>query len=403
VGRTSQGEKFGGLLDPYKFSTIAEKYASASFRPTGFDYLRVTLAVAIAFWHAFLYVHGATWSNAVLETQWRLPIQFLVPSFFALSGFLIAGSLERSTIPVFVGLRILRIVPALAVDTLITIFLIGPFFTVLPLREYFFNKVTWKYLMNIIGHIHYRLPGVFLYNPLPEIINAQLWTIPWELACYVSIVILAIVGLTRSRTWFLVFAIIIPISVLAILTTISPERFGRGEAGFGPHSIELVLCFLTGFAIYKYRDTLPHSAAMAVLAVAGYGILMNTEYAAVFTSLLVAYITIWVGVINYPKTFVIRVGDYSYGIYLYHSTVQQALISLGLLTWYSVFGVGLVLVTGVAAMSWNLVEKPALSLRRFLKGKSNPQQTQSAAVAPDLKVRTSALPRKPSPRASSSA
>jgi peptidoglycan/LPS O-acetylase OafA/YrhL len=385
VGRA----RFGGLRDRYKFSTIAEKYASASFRPTGFDYLRITLAVSIAFWHAFLYIHGATWSNAVFETQWRLPIRFLVPSFFSLSGFLIAGSLERSTIPVFVGLRILRVVPALAVDTLITVFIIGPLFTVIPLREYFFSKVTWKYLMNIIGHIHYRLPGVFLHNPLPEIINAQLWTIPWEFACYASIVLLAIVGITRSRTWFLIFVIILPISALAILTTISPERFGTGESGFGPYSIELVFSFLGGIAVYKYRDILPHSAVIAILTVTGYAILMNTQYAAVFTGLLVAYITIWVGVINYPKTFVIRGGDYSYGIYLYHSTVQQALISLGLLTWYSVFVGGLVLVTGIAAMSWRLVEKPALSLRGYLTRGSRPRQARSVAVPPESSLRKS--------------
>src|SRR5271163_3388460 len=97
-------------------STISEKYASASFRPTGFDYLRIVLAVSIALWHAFIGTHGEIWTNSILETQWKLPIRFLVPSFFSLSGFLIAGSLERSTIRVFIGLRILRIVPALAVD-----------------------------------------------------------------------------------------------------------------------------------------------------------------------------------------------------------------------------------------------------------------------------------------------
>jgi peptidoglycan/LPS O-acetylase OafA/YrhL len=80
------------------------------------------------------------------------------------------------------------------------------------------------------------------------------------------------------------------------------------------------------------------------------------------------------GVTNYRKTFIIGGGDYSYGIYLYHTTLQQAIVSLGILTWYAVFMVSLPLVTVVAAMSWRLVEKPALSLRAYLTRRSSPRQ-----------------------------
>ena len=150
--------------------TIGEKYAAAEFRPTGFDYLRIILAVSILLWHAILVCHAVSSARGVVETQWKVPLLFLVPSFFSLSGFLIAGSLERSTIPAFIGLRILRIVPALAVDTLLTLLIVGPLFTTLPLREYFSNKVTWKYLTNILGHIN-CLP-VFHNNPISQIIRS---------------------------------------------------------------------------------------------------------------------------------------------------------------------------------------------------------------------------------------
>jgi peptidoglycan/LPS O-acetylase OafA/YrhL len=313
----------------HRGSVIGEKYASAGFRPTGFDYLRIILAVSLVLWHAIIVVHNESWSHGVFQTQWKLPLLFLVPSFFALSGFLIAGSLERSTIPVFIGLRILRIVPALTVDTLLTMFIVGPLFTILTLREYFLNKTTWKYLWNIVGHIHYRLPGVFYHNPIPEIINGQLWTIPWEFICYATIVVLALVGIARSRSYFLNVAVIAPIVVLTILTTLEPGRFGPDPRAIAPSNTDLILCFLSGVAIYKYRDIIPHNLGMALLAVVGYAILMNTQYAYVFTSLLVAYITAWVGVTNYRRTFIIEGGDYSYGIYLYHMTLQQAIVSLG--------------------------------------------------------------------------
>lgn len=401
VSRTSRGDASGGILNRRQSgSMIGEKYASARFRPTGFDYLRITLAVSLVLWHSIIVVHEENWSHGVFHTQWKLPILFLVPSFFALSGFLIAGSLERSTIPAFIGLRILRIVPALTVDTLITLFIVGPLFTVLPLRDYFNNGTTWKYLLNIVGHIHFRLPGVFVHNPIPQI-NGQLWTIPWEFVCYATIIVLAIVGIARSRAWFLALAVIAPISALAILTTLDPAHFAPSQQIITPSSADLVLCFLSGVAIYKYREIIPHSAGMALLAAVGYVVLMNTQYAFVFTSILVAYITIWVGVIDYRRTFIIRGGDYSYGIYLYHMTLQQVIVSLGILTWYAVFGVSLSLVTAVAAMSWRLVEKPALSLRRRLTSRSDPGQAQSAAAR--LELRLSVLPATPSPPISSSA
>ena len=108
----------------------------------------------------------------------------------------------------------------------------------------------------------------------------------------------------------------------------------------------------------------------------GYAFVMNTPYAYVFTSLLVAYITVWAGVTNYHRTFIIRGGDYSYGMYLYHMTLQQVLVSLGLVTWYAPFIVTVPVVTMIAGMSWNFVEKPALSLSTYLK-RSDLRQAQA--------------------------
>jgi peptidoglycan/LPS O-acetylase OafA/YrhL len=375
-------KKIVSLLDYQRISMIGEKYAAAGLRPTGFDYLRIILAVLIVLWHAILVCHEQSWAKIVVETQWRVPLLFLVPSFFSLSGFLIAGSLERSTIPVFIGLRILRIVPALAVDTLLTVLIVGPLFTVLPLREFFLNKITWKYLLNIAGHIHYRLPGVFRLNPIPEIINAQLSTIPWEFVCYSTIVVLAIVGIARSRRYFLAVGVIVPIFVTAILTILYPSRFAQNSQLIAPTNVDLVLCFLAGVGIYQYREMIPHSAAIAFLAAAGYVVLMNTQCGHVFTGILIAYITVWAGVTNYRKIFIIKGGDYSYGIYLYHFTLQQAIVSLGILAWYSVFIASLLLATVIAALSWGLVETPALSLRTYLTRRPNRHKAQSTVALP---------------------
>jgi peptidoglycan/LPS O-acetylase OafA/YrhL len=383
VSMAYKNEKGGGFLSFNRFSTIGEKYASAGFRPTGFDYLRIILAVSIVLFHAILLCHDETWKNFIIDTEWKLPLEFLLPSFFALSGFLIVSSLERSTIRGFIGLRAIRIVPALAVDTFLKILIVGPLFTVLPLRLYFSSKETWTYLLNIVGRIHYRLPGVFLHNPTPENLNGQLWTIPWEFSCYAIILLLAIIGILRSRTWFLALAIVAPILVLSILTQRYPALFAPSERFIAPSTIDLVLSFLAGVAIYKYREFIPHSPIIAVSAVISYAVSANTQYSSVFTGPFVAYITVWIGVTNYRRTFLIRSGDYTYGIYVYHSVLQQVIVSLGILTWYAVFGMSLALVVALASMSWHLVEKPALSLRKYLR-KDPSLSTGSATVSSDF-------------------
>ena len=63
------------------------------------------------------------------------------------------ASFDRSNIIVFAGLRILRIGPALAVETIVSAVVIGALFTNEPLRAYFTDKSTLKYSLNMIGQI----------------------------------------------------------------------------------------------------------------------------------------------------------------------------------------------------------------------------------------------------------
>lgn len=56
--------------------------------------------------------------------------------------------------------------------------------------------------------------------------------------------------------------------------------------------------------------------------------------------------------------------DYSYGIYIYGIPAQQAAVALGLgITPLTNFTVGLSLTLPLAALSWHLIERPALKLK----------------------------------------
>jgi peptidoglycan/LPS O-acetylase OafA/YrhL len=181
--------------------------------------------------------------------------------FFALSGYLVAGSLERSkTILTFIGLRVIRIYPALAVEVALSAFLIGTAVTTLPLAAYFRDPLFWKYLLNVTGHIHYFLPGVFENNPWPKMVNVQLWTVPIELLCYVALTALALFGGVQRK-------ILIPLAALGLALAHLIMRSHEYQWHVPPYvgvldGSMLVVCFLTGISLYLFRDKIVWSSRM---------------------------------------------------------------------------------------------------------------------------------------------
>ena len=91
--------------------------------------------------------------------------------------------------------RSIRIVPALAIDIFVSALLLGPLLTTKPLPEYFSGKEFSHYFLNIIGFIHYELPGVFDSNPFAHQVNGSLWTVPYEIGCYALMSGLILFGL----------------------------------------------------------------------------------------------------------------------------------------------------------------------------------------------------------------
>jgi peptidoglycan/LPS O-acetylase OafA/YrhL len=96
--------------------------------------------------------------------------------FFIISGFLITQSYMRSNSPkIFLWARFLRIFPALIFVVFVTVFFFGPIITNLTAIEYYKNSQTYYYLSNItLYNVNYQLPGVFLANPIPSVVNGSL-------------------------------------------------------------------------------------------------------------------------------------------------------------------------------------------------------------------------------------
>ena len=95
-------------------STFATELDRAKGRPSGFDYMRLLLSIGVLAFHTILMTAGLAAQNATEDSIYRAIPALILPMFFALSGFLVAGSLDRTrNIADFVGLRLLRILPGL--------------------------------------------------------------------------------------------------------------------------------------------------------------------------------------------------------------------------------------------------------------------------------------------------
>jgi peptidoglycan/LPS O-acetylase OafA/YrhL len=330
-------------------------------RDNNFDAIRLAAALAVIIGHSCPVV-GYGDSPLVLGRE----IQGLgVNVFFSISGYLVAKSwLRQANLARFFRNRVLRIFPALIVVTLISVFVLGPLLTTLPLGAYFANPETWRYLLNCILVPTYPLPGVFEANHYPSAVNGSLWTLPIEFACYIATpIVLSIPRLRRAG------------AVAFFAVSVAAGLFG-GSVALGAHSDGLAIVgsqtvfFAGGMIIATTLDT--HKPR---LDVAGFALVTLVTVQSLFAStpavgtvaawVVVPYVSLALGLACTPIVHRAgRFGDMSYGVYILAWPVQQVIAQF----WpQPPFWANFALVTAVtlilAYCSWHLVEKRALALK----------------------------------------
>ncbi len=348
--------------------TVQARLVASGGHTRGFDYLRLVLALSV------VAIHSVATARPTVEEQfwsgsWRPLLCAILPMFFALSGFLVAGSLQRSTtIYEFVVLRVLRIVPALAVEILLSVLIIGTLLTTVPLAQYFADAKFWTYLLNIVGSISYELPGLFIHNPRPNVVNLSLWTVPAELWCYIYLVGLAVLGIARRKLLFIAGALLLP-----VVFTVRIFVTGNFLVGYAlPPGYFLIACFMTGAALHLAREWLPINPVLAILSVAAAAILLGSTSLIYLAALPVAYVTGYLGLLNPRKTLLLS-GDYSYGVYLFAFPIQQAFVQLfpQFRQPISVFIFAALVSFVYAVLSWHCVEKQVLRQKRAVVARVN--------------------------------
>ena len=258
--------------------------------------------------------------------------------------------------------------PGLFVTVLLTVAVIGPVATHLPLHAYLVAPDTRLYLWNALLAPYFVLPGVFDDGRPFTAVNGALWSLPVEVAMYL---LLPLYGLARARV---VRRVVLPIAVavsLAAAFWFLARRPQQVEPVVYWTSLPFIAHFASDFVlgaavrVWRLERWLGFHAALACIVVAsllGDGVALTTAV----TLLAVPYVVLAAALA--PAPWLAGVGrrtDISYGVYLWGSPVQQLVVSA-----FGVAGSPLVLFAaslpvawGCGWLSWRLVESRALRLK----------------------------------------
>jgi peptidoglycan/LPS O-acetylase OafA/YrhL len=308
----------------------------------GFDYLRLMAAILVIAHHARV-LNGAP---PLMLGPGLDPGALGVGIFFVISGALVTGSLERSAkITEFLAKRALRIFPGLLVALLLTAFVLGPLVT--TRSGYLGEPATWLYVLRnlTLYAVTYQLPGVFLAAPVAAIVNGSLWTLRLEFTAYLGLAALGAARWAKPRT----------LTVLALSAACVAIGLPLGDPG--PRSDLVRIAYLAALNGFLFLA----GAALGVgrlrpalwITLAALGFLATPAW---FLALPLAVLRL--GELKLPKP----PADLSYGLYIYSFPLQQWLATQHQLT----LATSLAATLPFAALSWFLVEKPALRLKKRL-------------------------------------
>jgi peptidoglycan/LPS O-acetylase OafA/YrhL len=330
-----------------------------------YDFLRLFAAFCIIFYHSFSLLNKATNEPLGQFTKGRLNFSLIGLSiFFCISGFLIAKSAARSPgIINYLWKRLLRIQPLLIVTCILTV-LICVFFTNLSVKDYFLNGNSWSYFRNImpVFGLQFTLPGVFVHNIAENGVNGSLWTLILEERLYI---IMCGIFLLRKKNsiYFVLFISILNLFYLG-------NRFffdGEMVTYFSSFPFFYALLFLNSASLYFLKINFSNSLFSFILislTVFIIGVLFpSLNFLHLYSiPLLVNSVAQIKGKTNHAGKY----GDFTYGIYVFSFPVQQMFIASGIgqQSPYILFIYTVLIVFPMAVLSWNLVEKKFLQLKR---------------------------------------
>lgn len=340
-----------------------------------FGLLRLILAVTVLFQHSlvlsgngqlayFGYFNGADLGSTG------------VAGFFAISGFLLAGSAQRLSSRDFFVHRIFRLLPGLWFALVISAFVLVPLASYFGLSEsefkFFLGKEsssTYVLLNMVLVVFQDSIGNVFSTNPYPLAVNGSLWTLAPEFICYVSLLCLAI--FTRRKVVAQKFLLVIAIVLASVVWLISESSTSQVVSMVVHPAAGLGIAFATGSLLSFLVDERPYRPSpVLVIPLLVVWLLLGLSGPLAIISLALIVVSLGLSLIHSGASSIGRKTDISYGIYLFHFPAIQAVIvctSINWTPWASLTllpVLALAIASPLAWISWKFIENPSIRFAR---------------------------------------
>ncbi|MGN8273975.1 acyltransferase family protein [Pseudomonas sp. SMN5] len=350
--------------------------------------LRLIAALMVLYAHSFDFYGGSAPVFLGLTPYGGLGIDI----FFIISGYLIVKSWDSSpSIINFLSKRSLRIFPALIVVVLISMLVLGPIATTLSIGEYFAHPQFMSYLKNIILSPVFYLPGVLEHARVPNAVNGSLWSLPVEFFMYLIVMGLGI--LFRGGRW--VYAVATGSFMLVVIFWCWAGAPPTVIYGTDVRNIFLTgIYFLIGACYAKWR--LERGFSLSGVCVLVMATILLAPYSAISKFLLwlaLPYIVLAYGLSHSRLgSWINRLGDCSYGVYIYAFPVQQFVLLKFPTISYPLYLASTVVITLLLGyVSWHFIEKHSLKFKpkdksRRPEGLSESRTSFSPAIGSGLET-----------------
>jgi peptidoglycan/LPS O-acetylase OafA/YrhL len=280
--------------------------------------------------------------------------------FFIISGFLLTRSLSNgSRLTDFAFNRVLRIVPGFVFCLVAISFFIGPLVTPLTLASYFAQRETYYYVFSSLQCMcdSWEKPFVFASATVGANLNGSLWSLSYEVLSYVFLLWLWVLVSKLVRASLTVSVVAAAAAAAAVLTVISPAIL-LGIAYTLPYFASGIVMY----SVYERFGTNKVGAGLSIGLLCASAAVGLQHYAFAICG---AYLVVFLAAhSNIGSQIAKKVGDLSYGIFLFGWPVEQLTQHItGTRSGWLLFTYSLAPAVAAAAISWWVVERPFLALK----------------------------------------
>ncbi|WP_167370019.1 acyltransferase family protein [Chryseobacterium ureilyticum] len=323
-----------------------------------FNSLRLLFSTLVIFSHSFDLTGGSDiLSDLTKATSFG---GIAVAFFFVLSGYLIFQSLNNSkSLYEYYWKRGLRLFPGLFVMlcfSMVIMFLLK--------YKIIFQKEYWLYLPNNLSlyNVQYNVPGIFNKNPYPNATNGSLWSLAYEFSMYIVISLLFFIKSPLVKRNLMIVAFFISIYFI----NFNPNYL---KIFFNTINLEPVLFYklsalfiggaLMNYVKIKFNPIL-FFVLLTSLVVSFYFNVYHLTSPFIFPLLIIPLGESYFQSFQLPE----KLGDISYGVYIYAFFVQQVIMNFLHLSPVLLFTLSTIITYILSYFSWHLVEK---QMSRFKK------------------------------------